>query len=474
VWRRFLLLPCLLLLSGALAPTAQAAPGLTLGFSSDPVLFSGSAATQATWLHRAASDGAGLVAVDIAWINVAPATRPVGFDPANPGSPGYNWTSVDDQVRGLAGRGLNVVLNVAFAPAWAEGGGRPAAAATGTWKPDAIQFKAFATAVARRYSGRFPDPLRAGSFLPRVRDYQAWNEPNLDNYLTPQWVRTHGRWAPESPTIYRKLLNGFYAGIKRVSKSDLVIGGVTAPYGDPPGGHRMPPVAFFRSMFCLRNNALLTPVKCSDPPHLDALDHHPYGTGGPFQRAYNPDDVAVPDIYKLARVLHAARRVGHALPRGPKRLWVTEISWDSSPPDPHGVPIEQQARWLEQSLYVLWHQGVDTVLWLKLVDQAPIPSYPATYQAGLYYLTGQAKPAATAFRFPFVTQRVDRSRLMIWGRSPSTGRLSIQARRRGGWTTLRTARVRRWKVFDLKLPERGRAILRAQVGGQATLPWTQR
>ena len=167
----------------------------------------------------------------------------------------------------------------------------------------------------------------------------------------------------------------------------------------------MPPVAFDRGLFCLRDDAALTPLSCPDPPHLDALSHHPYGIGGPLWHALNPDDAAVPDMYKIARVLHAAERAGHVLPAGPKQLWVTEISWDSSPPDPNGVPILEQAHWLEQSLYVLWRQGVDTVLWLQIVDSPPIPNYGSTYQAGLYYLGGGAKPAAQAFRFPFVTRR---------------------------------------------------------------------
>ena len=111
----------------------------------------------------------------------------------------------------------------------------------------------------------------------------------------------------------------------------------------------MQPVAFDRALFCLRNNARLTPVSCPDPPHLDALSHHPYGIGGPLWHALNADDVAVPDVYKLARVLHAAERARHVLPAGAKRLWVTELSWDTSPPDPNGVPAAKQARWLEQA-----------------------------------------------------------------------------------------------------------------------------
>ena len=62
---------------------------------------------------------------------------------------------------------------------------------------------------------------------------------------------------------------------------------------------------------------------------------------------------------------------------------------------------------------------MSTVLWLQLVDAPPIPSYGATYQAGLYYLNGAAKPAARAFRFPFVTKRVNRGHVYAWGRAPA-------------------------------------------------------
>jgi hypothetical protein len=306
-----------------------------------------------------------------------------------------------------------------------------------------------------------------------VRYWQPWNEPNLSYYLTPQWTRTGSSWAPTSPGIYRGLLNAFYGAVKRVSSSNFVVTAGTAPYGDPPGGQRMQPVAFDRSLFCLRDNARLTPVSCPDPPHLDALSHHPYGIGGPLWHALNADDVAVPDVYKLARVLHAAERAGHVRPAGPKRLWVTEISWDTSPPDPRGVPLAKQARWLEQSLYVLWRQGVDTVLWLQIADSPPIPSYGATYQAGLYYLGGAAKPAAQAFRFPFVTRRVSRSRIEAWGRAPRGGGITIEQRRAGRWVVVRRLAVRAGQVFDVVLSVRGRATLRAQADPGTSLAWTQ-
>ncbi len=161
------------------------------------------------------------------------------------------------------------------------------------------------------------------------------------------------------------------------------------------------------------------------------------------------------------------------LPRGHKRLWVTEISWDSSPPDPNGVPILTQARWLEQSLYVLWRQGVDTVMWYQLIDSPPIPDYGSTYQAGVYYLNGAPKPSAIAYRFPFVTQRLNHRRIRAWGRAPVGGTARLEILRSGHWTTLRQLTVGARGIFQTTLNLSGRATLRAQIGSQTSLKWSQ-
>ena len=80
------------------------------------------------------------------------------------------------------------------------------------WAPDPGAYGRFAVAVARRYSGQFTDPLNAGTDLPRVRLYQAWNEPNLPLFLQPQWVAIDGEWAAGRPPLpahaQRDLLRG--------------------------------------------------------------------------------------------------------------------------------------------------------------------------------------------------------------------------------------------------------------------------
>jgi hypothetical protein len=478
---RWIAYACTLLLAGAGvgAGAAQAhLLGLSLGFSADPLLTGPDAGATSTWIPRAVAENAQIVRVNVTWSGVAPATRPAGFDPSNPASPGYDWTATDDAVRALTSFGLKVLINITLAPNWAQGAGRPAAERGGTWYPNPAQFADFATAAARRYDGGFPDPLRPGASLPAVRYWQAWNEPNLDYYLSPQWTNAGGVYTNEAPIVYRRLLNAFYAAVKAVSSSNFVTSAGTAPYGDPAGADRIgaertQPVAFDRALFCLNDDAKLTPTSCPNPPHLDALSHHPYGVGGPLWHAVNADDAAVPDFYKIAGVLKAAERAGHVLPAGPKQLWDTEISWDSSPPDPQGVPINEHARWLEQALFVLWKQGVDTVLWLQIADSPPIPSYAATNQGGTYYLSGQPKPAAQAYRFPFVTQRLNRRRIEAWGRAPQGGRLRIQVRHGRHWKTVKKLRVKSEEVYLVKLKLRGRAKLRAKIGGQRSLTWSQ-
>jgi hypothetical protein len=457
----------LALLAAACAPAAPLAPaarasggGLMLGFNSIP--------TDSVWLGRSVAEGANVIRVGVQWADVAPSRRPAGFNPSDPSSPGYDWSSIDSQVRAISGQGLQVLLIITEAPSWAQAPHRPSNAPEGTWKPNPAQVAQFAKAAARRYDGRFPDPVQPGAALPRVRYWQAWNEPNLDQYLTPQWTPTHnGNFAAASPNVYRPLLNAFYGAVKGVNPSNFVLTAGMAPYGNPPGlslpgiGNRVPPVTFDRVLF-------------SKPAHLDALAQSIYAIKGPTWHALNAGDVAVPDVYKVNAALSAGERAGKVLPRGPKQIWVTELGWNSNPPSPGGVPVAQQARWYEQAMYVLWRQGVDAVLLLQLVDASPpIPKGSTAEQSGLFFASGGAKPSATAFQFPFVTDRLDRRHVRVWGRSPSGGRLVIERQSGGTWRTLATLSAGARGVFVKTIALRGAAVLRARIGSQASLSWSQ-
>jgi len=430
---------------GAAGPASAARP-LTTGFTDG--VFGGDAATSGPWLDRAVAADARLVLLSIDWASVAARKPAVPEDPADPA---YDWSASDAAVRAAQERGLQIGETVAYAPAWAEGPRRARNAPPGTWRPNAAAFGAFMAAAAKRY--------------PQVRFWQPWSEPNLFTHLQPQWS---GR-TPASPAIYRGLLNAAYAAVKRVAPSAEVVTAGTAPFGDTdPRRGRVPPARFVRELLCLRGQAL-RPERCPGPAHFDALAHHPYSVGAPGRHALNVDDVSVPDLGKLTRPLRAAERSGRALPRGHKALWVTEFSWDSRPPDPQGVPVARQARWLEEALYSFWRQGVDVATWFNIRDQAPTPSYATTYQSGVYYRNGRPKPSLRAFRFPFVVSRISARRVRAWCKVPVGGQLHILRRVGGTWRVVTDVHVYRGEVVVHGLYLRGPGTLRAQVAGDTSL-----
>jgi hypothetical protein len=229
-------------------------------------------------------------------------------------------------------------------------------------------------------------------------------------------------------------------------------------------------VAFYRDVFCL--STALKP-SCSSAAHLDGVDHHPYDTPsqGPTWHAVNKDDAAYSDMYKITDVLNAALRYGHVLPKGSKSIWASEMGWTSNPPSRGGVPLAKDGLWYEQAFYVLWKQGVDTIMPTEIRDQ---PARPYVFQDGLYYINGKPKPPlVTAYQFPFVTERLTGSTVQAWGRAPAAGQLVIEVMRGGLWVPLQTLSVGGHQVFSTTITLNGSAMLRATIGSQTSLTWNQ-
>jgi len=457
----------------AIATPARSAtlPGpasFTAGFVDDYLFQSPDSTLRSTWMARAHRLGATSIRIDAAWSQIAPSVLPPGFNGSNPGDPSYRWSNLDAELRTAAAAGETVVLQLSHAPTWAEGPNRPANLQFyGVWRPNAQAFGAFAHAAAVRYSGHFRDPLAPGKMLPRVTTFQAWNEPNLPSALDPQWsVGPHGTFLPASPGIYRGMLNAFYAGVKSAQPHAYVLAAGTAPYGDPPGVNRMAPVVFDREMFCLTPR--LRPKSCPDPPHLDALDHHPYGLS-PTVHAVLANDVSLPDIGKLWRILHAAQRYHRVLPAGPKTIWISEVAWGTNPPDPMSGSAALQARYLALAFYESWIQGVSHVYWFLLRDAvAPLESFTGD---GLYYKDGVAKPAAQAFRFPFVAINAPHRKLTIWGKAPAAGSVTIDRRVGRRWKQVLRLRTTAGGVFYTRRSLGRSPVLRARMGALTSPAW---
>ena len=446
----------------AAGPPPAAARGLTTGFSEDNMFYSPDAATRSYWFGRAAAARTQIARVNLYWRKVVGSSPPA--NPTSPADPDYDFSKLDRAVKSAAAHHLQLMITVFGAPAWAEGKNRPSSAPVGTWKPDPQAYGQFAQALAKRYSGHFQG-------LPLVSLFEAWNEPNLTGNLSPQWV---GK-TPVSPDRYRQLLNAFYFGVKSVQPRATVVGGATAPFGDPrdnplnPRLPRMRPLAFLRKMFCLNNNL---GSACNATTHLDALSHHPINvTNPPDYRAINHDDIEVADFHKLVPLIHAAERTGHVLPNEPHPLWATELSWFSKPPRTNGLPPVTQARWLEQGLYLLWKQGASVAINFLLRDTKRVTSFSGA--SGVFFYDGQQKPSYTSFRFPFVTHRISNQRVGAWGKAPESGQLEIQRHAASGWVTIKRMPVTLGQVFTAPLDLSAATDLRAKIGSDTSLSWHQ-
>lgn len=461
------------LLAALAVPSAARASGLTRGFA-DSVFMSPDAAhqTPAQWDSAAARLGAKLIQVEVDWARYEPRRPRPGDNTANPAGKAYRgWAALDQTVRGISEQHMQAVFLVDDAPAWAQAPHSPSWQ-TEAYEPDDRALEQFVYALARRYGGGFADPDARGQMLPRVRYFQAWPEANLSVKLAPQLVDVGGVTTNLGAAIYRKLLNAFYAGVKRAVASDVVIFSGLAPYGGSIGRtQRVAPVTFLENVLCL--SGTLARLACSDPAHFDVLAADPYDIGSPTTPAINPDDASAPDLGKLTHVLDAAISDHTVLPDARKPLWVTGFSYDSDPPNSaSGQPLAIQARWLEDSLYVFWKEGVSAVLWNLIRDQ-PGRNWNTSYYSGVFFHDGQRKPSYRAYEFPLVVA-ADGKAAQIWGIAPTAGTVAVQQQIAGRWRTIRTFHTAGGSVFAgmTAAPDSGQGDYRATEGPLTSLVWS--
>ncbi len=458
---RFLIL---ILLSAVLAvtsapATADAASPLRTAIY-DPYAFEGPEASLAFARTKAA--GASAARLSVAWGGILPAgdERPPAFDASNPADPLYRWERLDRQVRLATAGGMDPILSLYAPPRWAQ---KPIPGSSGN-RPDVDEFRQFATAVARRYSGSFGD-------LPRVRYWQVWSEPNLRPFLAPQ--SENGR--STSPAIYRDLVNAMADAVKQVHPDNLVVAGGLAPFSldTTSGDFVTPPLRFMRELLCIKGR-VRPRATCADRTRFDIWSTHPYTTGGPTQSAFRPDDVSLGDLPEMRRVLQAADRSNRIV--APRRVpfWVTEFSWDTSPPDPGGVPLRLHAQWVSEAMYRMWRSGVSLVTWFLLVDRPHVSGgdFALEYQSGLFFrgsdrlADATPKPALAAFRFPFVAL-VDSDRVNVWGRAPGgrAVRVVVERRASGRWARVVALKTDAGGIFQRRLRRRPATAYRARIVG---------
>jgi hypothetical protein len=348
------------------AATARAVAHMPVGFYDDPSFRW--AADPATNLQAAQRAHASIVHVLADWASIAP-TRPKhplsGFDPA------YHLSDLDTLVRSAQRFDMQVLLTIAETPTWANGDQTP------NYPPKRLSdLTNFAHMLASRYNG-------AHAGYGNVAYFSVWNEPNLQEFLTPQYEGN----TIVSPQIYAKLYLAAYKGIKAGNPHALVAAGETSNRGHThptPGSDDVAPATF----------AHLLSVAAPKLP-FDAWATHPYPTVyrlGPTQRVSYPN-VGFSTINRFGASLQEwfHRRVP---------IWVTEYAEQTKPQYAGGVSYAQEATDAKKVLQLAATSPyVEMFIWFIFRDAAPpAPGEKASsWFSGVENANGTKKPAYGAF-----------------------------------------------------------------------------
>ena len=207
--------------------------------------------------------------------------------------------------------------------------------------------------------------------------WSVWNEPNLQQFLTPQYV---GKKIV-SPAQLRQALQGRLRrhqgrqpGGEGRDRRDLRAGPRQARDGREPD--RVSPGMFAQLLAKQRG------LK------FDAWAHHPYPTSPsakPLEQVRFPNVTlsTLPTFEKdIKKWFH------HTVP-----MWITEYGHETKPGEPHGVTLARQAAYAKQALTVARNDpNVQMFIWFTFRDSSGNP-----WQSGLEQPSGAHKPAYAAF-----------------------------------------------------------------------------
>jgi len=318
------------------------------------------------------------------------------LDATDPGDPAYNWSLYDRLVRYAETYNIQIIFSIVYTPGWANGGKAK------TVPPKKMQdLEDFAHAAGARYSGYWTPPAwqedttlaPAGTVLPAVTLWTAWNEPNNPGWLSPQYKKVGRTYRPEAAIVYAKICDAVYTGIHSVIISpekgappgEKVACGVTDPRGnDAPRSKRpsIDPLTF------------LTAAHAAGMGPFDVYAHNPYASSGKEAPSY------VPTGKNRRRIQMGNLNVLLSLVKryyGSKHLWITEYGYQTNPPDKtlYGTSWKNQALYMKQAWQIA-HKNprVDMFLWFLVKDEPKIGGW----QSGLETISGKHKPSWNTFR----------------------------------------------------------------------------
>ena len=342
-------------LAALAAPAAFAAQRMWVGFHDDPSFRW--VPDRVTRIDQASQQGASIMRLLVQW-NLAAPQRPANA--ADPFDPAYRLDDVDEALRNAQQADMEVMLTISGTPSWANGGKTPNAMPTRL-----ADLTAFARAIASRYSGRYPG-------FPFVRFWSVWNEPNLNQFLTPQF---NSRGKSVAPANYAKLYAAAYAGLRAGNPlAQIAIGETSARGTDKAGGIRPThsPGKFAELV-----------AKANPRLKFSAWAQHPY----PTVPTSTPNQLLKWPNVSLRSFPRFEKSLNTWFHRKSTPIWVTEYGYQTRPPDPLGVPWATQSRYISQAIAIAKsYSFVPMFIWFVYQDD---PGQP--WESGLYTQGGTPK-----------------------------------------------------------------------------------
>ena len=392
-------------------PASYAAQRMWVGFHDDPS-FRWSSERQAL-VAKSADANATIMRLLVQW-NVVAKTRPASA--ADPFDTAYNFDDIDEAVLAAQENDMEVLLTISGTPRWANGGKAP------NVMPRRVgDFTNFARAIASRYSGRFPG-------YPFVRFWSIWNEPNLQQFLAPQF---DSRGRSVAPANYAKLAAAAYTGIKAGNPQAKVAIGETSPRGSDKATGLRP----------IHSPGKFAELVAKANPRLkfDAWSHHPYPStpkSPPSQRVKWPN-------VSLASLPRFDESLKTWFKRKSVPIWVTEYGHQTKPEDPLGIPYSQQAAYIQQAMSMTaGYPFVDMFIWFVFQDDQGQP-----WDSGVYTRSGAPKNPSPA-RFTTSARPLDaRNGLITLPNGTLTPLINVYTRRYCATDTTGTSIGMTWRVF---------------------------
>ena len=311
-----------------------------------------------------------IVRINLNWNDVAK-RRPA--HPQDPADPAYDWDVYDRAIRYASQNNMRVLLTILFTPSWANGGRR-----RNVPPRKYNDLRNFAYAAAIRYSGHYipntdDDDER---FLPAVKYWLAWNEPNNPNWLQQT---SGGRFV--SPRSYAKICTAIWTGVHFTNFAGEKVGcGATGPRGNNVARSSRPsmaPLAFMRA------------ARKAGMRRLDAYAHHPY-YGNPGESPASRGRGGAVLLGNLGTLIRLSNRLF-----GKKPIWITEYGYQTPPDRLFGISFARQARYVSQAYSIGRRMPqVQMMVWFMLRDDTNLS---LGWQSGFLTARGKKKPSFNVF-----------------------------------------------------------------------------